>query len=1007
MDKEEKSTGASKGAELLSADPKKTSTILKSVGIGLVALSLAVSTAALIVVLTMNKKSPVTHLVSFRNYDNALIATETIKDGEVATKPDITPSKPADSVNTYVFSGWDKEFTTTIKEDTTFNAQYTSTPIPVVTPTPTYTVRFLNDDTSKSVLYSCSITSGEKASYQGVTPTKDADSQYTYSFKGWDTDPSTVTITAAKDFTAQYNKTAIVVPATTYTVRFLNSDDSVLYSCLVKSGEKASYQGVTPTKTSDSQYTYAFKGWDVAPSTVTITENKDFKAQYNQTAIPLPGVTYYNVVFRNGSVAYNTQSVAEGGYASVPATNPTKASDENGSYSFTGWDHDPATTIINGYTEFNAVYNNTPIATYDVRFLNEDGTVLYTETIASGNKASYGSTVPTKASTVDASYKFAGWDKDISVAITANTDFKAQYDTYYQATFLNEDGAFVDRQEIKEGSHASTNVVPTKKNFEFTAYTFSTWKDKVTGTEASNLAISKNVTFVPTFTESQITTSGLTLTPDNATSPTYYSVTAYSGTDEYVLIPETASDGKPVTHISGDAFKANTSIVGIKGESITTIDEATSDYTGAFYKCEKLSDVILPQVVTIGKQAFRECSNLSEVSFPLATTIGNGAFSICSSLSTISMESVTTIGDEAFIGDESIQNILTFSDSCQAIGKRAFCSCSKLHDFVFLNPITIGESSFYNCSSLSFFTFISLTSAGEGAFYNCSSLTGIGISELQTISERMFQACSSLCVVNISSVTRICNGAFSEDYSLVSASFSLATTIDEMAFTRCTALQDVYLPEATTIASTAFSGCTSISRFTANIFSLAYDVLKDSTVASNFVSDSRTLTEVTANAFKNLTSFSYLNMKNGYLTKIGSYAFYNTNLYSLPYFNNTATSCEIDAFAFAKCTNLISIGLGAISALTVYEGAFAGIGYIDELTLPLSTTFNNSNTGDEYKISRYNPFLGDSFGSVTFAGTKDQFNAIQTRDAPKFGLTSLFPVGTIIACSDGNVTITV
>jgi flagellar basal body-associated protein FliL len=148
------------------SDEKETKKILRTVAVTILCLSLAFSVAALLAVL--NK--PITHLVSFRNYDNALIATETIKDGEVATKPDITPNKPADSVNTYSFSGWDKEFTTTIKEDTTFNAQYASTPIPVVTPTPTYTVRFLNDDTAKSVLYSCSIKSGEKASYQGVTP---------------------------------------------------------------------------------------------------------------------------------------------------------------------------------------------------------------------------------------------------------------------------------------------------------------------------------------------------------------------------------------------------------------------------------------------------------------------------------------------------------------------------------------------------------------------------------------------------------------------------------------------------------------------------------------------------------------------------------------------------------------------------------------------------------------------------------------------------------------------
>jgi hypothetical protein len=82
--------------------------------------------------------------------------------------------------------------------------------------------------------------------------------------------------------------------------------------------------------------------------------------------------------------------------------------------------------------------------------------------------------------------------------------------------------------------------------------------------------MSKNVTFVPTFTESQISSSGVELTPDNVTSPTYYTVTGYTGTDTYVVIPETnAEDGKPVTHISGDAFAYNTTIEGVMGNSIT------------------------------------------------------------------------------------------------------------------------------------------------------------------------------------------------------------------------------------------------------------------------------------------------------------------------------------------------------------------------------------------------------------------------------------------------------
>ena len=1005
MNKEGKSSSVSNDMTSFSA-PNKRNNILKVVSIGLISLSLALSTVALIVTLMANKNGAVTHLVSFRNYDNALIATETIKDGEVATKPDITPTKPADSVNTYSFSGWDKEFTTTIKEDTTFSAQYTATPIPVITPTPTYTVRFLNDDTGKSVLYSCSIKSGEKASYQGVTPTKEADSQYSYSFKGWDTDPATVTITANKDFTAQYNKTAIVAPATTYTVRFLNSDDSILYSCLVKSGEKASYQGVIPTKTADSQYTYAFKGWDVVPSTVTITENKDFKAQYNQTAIPLPGVTYYNVVFRNGSVAYNTQSVAKGGYASVPATNPTKESDENGSYTFSGWDHDPASTIINGYTEFNAIYNNTPITTYNVRFLNYDDTVLYTETIASGNKASYGSTVPTKAATTEVSYKFAVWDKDIGAAIIANTDFKATYDTYYQATFLDEDGTFLDRQEIKEGSHASTSVVPTKSNFEFTTYSFSTWKDKTTGIEASNLVMSKNVTFVATYLESEVTTSGLILTPDNASSPTYYSVTAYNGTDDYVIIPETASDGKPVTHIAESSFTSNTYVTNIKGNSITAIDNASSETTGAFEEASNLLYVSFPELTTLGDYAFYKCPIVKDFNIPKVTSIGKYALSECQKLPSIYLPSIVAINDYAFNLDFLLTEITGGANSSLiSIGSYAFWSCGSLSTLPStLNVTNISDWAFGGCFSFykAYFPANSIT-IGSGAFYNCQKLLSVAIPNLTAIPDSTFSLCTNLKSLDMPNVTTIGNDAFNWDSSLKSINFPLVTSVGTKAFKFCSSLSSISLPKVTSIDGSPFSECGSISYIAINDLTILNKITSNSLVVGQVKCDSTSAVDIPDNAFKNFSSF-YSFVATNSVKSFGKYSFYNSQLETIP--TISSISCNIGAFAFGKCTHIESIKLNGTSTLTVYEDAFAGIGYIDELTLPLNTTFNNSNSGDEYKIARYNPFLGDSFGSVTFAGNKAQFSAIQTRDAPKFGLTSLFPVGTTINCSDGSVSIT-
>jgi hypothetical protein len=553
-------------------DEKETKKILRATAITVLCLSLAFSIAALLAVL--NK--PITHLVSFRNYDNALIATETIKDGEVATKPDITPTKPADSVNTYAFSGWDKEFTTTITEDVTFTAQYASTPIPVVTPTPTYTVRFLNDDTAKSVLYSCSITSGEKASYQGVTPTKDADSQYTYSFKGWDTDPSTVTITATKDFTAQYNKTAIPVP--------------------------------TPT--------------------------------------------------------------------------------------------------------------------YSVRFLDEDGTtLLYSETVTSGDKASYGNVVPTKDATSDASYKFAGWDKDINAAITANTDFKAKYDTYYEVTFLNDDGSVAGVKDIKAGEHPSlSSVNPYKNKDGYTTYTFAGWKKETSGEDASSYVLASKATFIASFTSVEAGNDGLTYALDTTVTPNEYAISGYTGTDSYVYIPETYK-GLEVSKINDDAFKNNTNIVHVKA----------------------------PGATTIGNFAFNGCTSLKDVSSPLATALGYGTFMGCTSLQTLDMAKVETIDGYTFTGCTSLKSINFLSVT--SVGDGAFGTCSYLQ-YVNLPSVTvIGANSFNGCSSLQSITLPQLVRAKDEAFYGCSSLASISLPLVNKLATKVFDECPALTSVDFGTLS--------------------------------------------------------------------------------------------------------------------------------------------------------------------------------------------------------------------------------------------------------------
>ena len=66
-----------------------------------------------------------------------------------------------------------------------------------------------------------------------------------------------------------------------YTVKFTNYDNSVLQTSQVAYGETPVYSGETPTKPDDETYTYTFKAW--SPAISTVTGDQTHKATFNKT----------------------------------------------------------------------------------------------------------------------------------------------------------------------------------------------------------------------------------------------------------------------------------------------------------------------------------------------------------------------------------------------------------------------------------------------------------------------------------------------------------------------------------------------------------------------------------------------------------------------------------------------------------------------------------------------------------------------------------------------------
>ena len=64
---------------------------------------------------------------------------------------------------------------------------------------------------------------------------------------------------------------------------------------------------------------------------------------------------------------------------------------------------------------------------YHVVFVNYDETVLYEADVLEGNAALYSGEEPTKAEDEECTYKFIGWDKDLT-NIQSDTTFVAQFE---------------------------------------------------------------------------------------------------------------------------------------------------------------------------------------------------------------------------------------------------------------------------------------------------------------------------------------------------------------------------------------------------------------------------------------------------------------------------------------------------------------------------------------------------------------------------------------------------
>ena len=332
-------------------------------------------------------ESPRQYTAHFVNYDGTSLGVDQAIDyNTIPEYTGETPFKPNDSRNSFEFSGWAWEAGAdweagsiaageafpAIKGDITFTAQFT----PVLLQ---FNVIYQRED--GTIIEQQKKKWGESTAFPSVSNYEDA--THTYTFDHWS--PATVVtpVTTDATYTAYFNQAIKtysisnfgISPAGYGTVSPASLSGIPGGSAVTVNGNKITVNGtdITATPTAaTAQYTYAFDHWNNVPATVTGNVT-NIEAVFTRT------VNSYTVTWKNadGTTLETDENVPYGNTPEYNGETPTKADDDDYTYTFDGWD--PALATVTEEATYTAQF--TPVSKETGNYLNIVGATATTLTI--------------------------------------------------------------------------------------------------------------------------------------------------------------------------------------------------------------------------------------------------------------------------------------------------------------------------------------------------------------------------------------------------------------------------------------------------------------------------------------------------------------------------------------------------------------------------------------------------------------------------------------------------
>ena len=318
----------------------------------------------------------------------------------------------------------------------------------------TYTVTWMNEDAVIEV--DENVEFGSTPEYNGIVPAKPEDIQYKYEFSGWS--PAVTSVYGDITFVAQFTKTL-----RKYKVSFevpvdqMNYGSVSQYELIVEYGTMITLDKNDPLKltigretvyaneTPDTaKYDYLFSAWELAEGSIdkyVITGDIIVYVKFSRVDCVYT-VYWYNL---DGSLIDTYYNIKYGSKVEYTGKNPSMASTEQYSYTFTGWSKNSFTVTTN--TKVYAIYDKT-VNKYNVNWLDSAGNVLEQDLVEYGAIPEFNGDTPKENSTDDYYFEFEGWynktlgENGIS-EVTKETSYQPIFSKWYKRNVAPNDNRFV------------------------------------------------------------------------------------------------------------------------------------------------------------------------------------------------------------------------------------------------------------------------------------------------------------------------------------------------------------------------------------------------------------------------------------------------------------------------------------------------------------------------------------------------------------------------------------